>query len=89
MTPDDDEARFRQGDLEARLTGLALILGGVIGLAVVYLLWRFAPAAMPAPPGLPRDLLPLTSPLNCMLPVVAIGSSALVLIGLRKLILGD
>jgi hypothetical protein len=89
MSPGDEPPRSRQEDLEARLTGLALILGGVVGLGVVYLLWLFAPATMPVPPGMPRNLLPLTSPLNCMLPVVAIGSSALVLIGLRKLILGD
>jgi hypothetical protein len=89
MTHRDDPPRSFQDSLEARLTGLALILGGCVGLGIVYLLWLFAPATMPAPPGLPRDLLPLTSPLNCMLPVVGIGSSALVLIGLRKLILGD
>ena len=55
---------------------------------MVYLLWLFAPAAMPAPPGLPRNLLPLASPLNCILPVTVIGSGFLILIGLRKLILG-
>ena len=74
---------------EERLIGLALIVGGMIGFGVVYVLWLYAPAAMPAPPGLPRNLLPLTSPLNCMLPVTVIGSSLLVLIGLKKLALGE
>ena len=44
---------------------------------------------MPVPPGLPRNLLPLVSPLNCILPVTVIGSGLLVLLGIKKLILGD
>jgi hypothetical protein len=74
---------------EDRLIGLGLILAGLIGFGAVYLLWQFAPAAMPAPPGLPRGLLPLASPLNCILPITAVGSSLLVLIGLKRLITGE
>jgi hypothetical protein len=44
---------------------------------------------MPVPPGLPRDLLPIASPLNCVLPIVAIGSSLLVLFGLKRLVIGE
>jgi hypothetical protein len=51
-------------------------------------MWRYAPASMPTPPGLPGNLLPLASPLNCVLPVSLVTSSLLVLIGVRKLILG-
>ena len=75
--------------LNERLVGLGLILGGLVAFAGVYVLWLIAPAAIPAPPGIPRDLLPLTSPVNCILPISAIGASALVLIGLRKLIMGE
>jgi hypothetical protein len=64
-------------------------VGGVLGFGLVYLLWQYAPASMPAPPGLPRGLLPIASPLNCFLPITAIGSSLLVLIGLKRLITGE
>ena len=89
MAPNDDPSEGLSGSAQERLIGLLLILGGVVGFAVVYLLWRYAPAAMPVPPGLPPNLLPLVSPLNCVLPVTAIGSGLLVLLGLRKLILAD
>jgi hypothetical protein len=81
-----DEPPGQQGYAEERLIGLALILGGVLGFGLVYFMWKFAPASMPVPPGLPRNLLPIASPLNCILPITAIGSSLLVLLGLRRLI---
>jgi hypothetical protein len=84
-----DEPRGGSGSGGDRLIGLGIILVGLLGFGVVYLLWQYAPAAMPAPPGLPRGLLPLASPLNCMLPITAIGSSLLVLIGLKRLITGE
>jgi hypothetical protein len=88
--PSPDEPRHSiSGAVQERLIGLAMIVGGIGGFGLVYLLWLYAPTAVPAPPGLPRNLLPLTSPLNCILPVTLIGSSLLVLIGLRKLILAD
>lgn len=77
------------GGAQERLIGLLLMLGGVAGFGVVYLLWLYAPASMPVPPGLPRNLLPIASPLNCVLPMTAVGSSLLVLLGLKKLILAD
>jgi hypothetical protein len=89
MAPNDDRSEGLSGSAQERLIGLLLILGGAVGFGVVYLLWLYAPAAMPAPPGLPRNLLPLASPLNCILPVTVIGSGLLILIGLKKLIVGD
>jgi hypothetical protein len=74
---------------QERLIGLALIVGGVLAFGVVYVLWRYPLTVIPAPPGLPRDLLPLTSPINCILPMSAVGASALVLLGLRKLFFGS
>jgi hypothetical protein len=88
VIPDDQPPRWEGASLGERLFGLVLILGGVLGFGLVYLMWMYAPAAMPAPPGLPRGLLPIASPLNCILPITAIGSSLLVLLGLRRLILG-
>ena len=85
--PASDDRRSEA--LHERLVGLGLILGGLLAFAAVYVLWLLTPAAIPAPPGIPRDLLPLTSPVNCILPISAIGASALVLIGLRKTIMGE
>ena len=89
MPPHDEPNEGLSGSAQERLIGLLLILGGVAGFGVVYVLWLYAPASMPVPPGLPRNLLPLISPLNCVLPMTLVGSSVLVLIGFRKLILGD
>ena len=89
MAPDDDRFEGLSNSAQERLIGLLLIVGGVVGFGVVYLLWLYAPATIPAPPGLPRNLLPLTSPLNCILPITVIGSGLLVLIGFKKLIVGD
>jgi hypothetical protein len=89
MAPPEDPHSGLSDAVQERLIGLALIACGVLGFGVVYVLWRYAPAAMPAPPGLPRTLLPLLSPLNCMLPVTAVGAGLLVLVGLRKLILAN
>ena len=89
MARNDGPSGGLSDSAQERLIGLVLILGGAVGFGVVYLLWLYAPASMPVPPGLPRNLLPLASPLNCILPVTVIGSGLLVLIGLRKLILAD
>jgi hypothetical protein len=89
MSPRDDPNSGLSGGAQERLTGLLMIVGGVAGFGAVYLLWLYAPAAMPVPPGLPRHLLPLASPLNCVLPLTLIGSCLLVVIGLKKLILAD
>jgi hypothetical protein len=89
MSPHDDPNHGLPSGAKERLIGLALIVGGVVGFGVIFVMWQYAPASMPAPPGLPRNLLPLTSPLNCMLPISVIGSSLLVLMGLKKLVFGE
>jgi hypothetical protein len=89
VTPHDESRNSFQDSLGERLIGLGMILGGLLGFGLVYLMWRFAPAAMPVPAGLPRDLLPIASPLNCVLPIVAIGSSLLVMLGLKRLVVGE
>ena len=89
MIPRDEPPGRFDASLGDRLIGLGMILGGLLGFGLVYLMWLYAPASMPVPPGLPRNLLPIASPLNCVLPLTAIGSSLLVLIGLKRLILGE
>lgn len=89
MRQEGDPARRTPSTLPERLAGLGLILLGLVGFGLVYLLWFVAPAAMPAPPGLPRPMLPLLSPLTCALPVMAIASVALIFVGLRKLVLAE
>lgn len=89
MTPPNQSGDGYRPEVGDRLIGLGLILAGLIGFGAVYLMWHFAPASMPVPPGLPRNLLPLASPLNCILPITAVGSSLLVLIGLKRLMTGE
>ncbi|MFN8637756.1 MAG: hypothetical protein U0893_28215 [Chloroflexota bacterium] len=89
MKPEDQLPGWERAHAGERLIGLGLILLGVLCFGLVYLLWRYAPALMPAPANLPRTLLPIASPLNCMLPVAAITASVLVLIGIRRVIFPD
>jgi hypothetical protein len=89
MAPNDDRFDGLSSSAQERLIGLLLILGGVVGFGVVYLLSLYAPASMPAPPGLPRSVLPIISPMTCLLPITAIGSCLLVLIGLKRLVIGE
>jgi len=89
MVPRDDRDAGLSGGAQERLVGVLMIIGGVTGFGAVYLLWLYAPSMMPVPPGLPSNLLPLASPLNCILPGTAIGSCLLVVVGLRKLVFAD
>jgi len=89
MKPGGELPGWDRANAGERLTGAGLILLGLIGFGAVYLLWQYAPASMPVPAGMPRTLLPLASPLNCVLPITAIGASLLVLVGLKRLILPD
>ena len=89
MSADRGPHDARSDTLHERLVGLGLIFGGMLAFGGVYLIWQLAPVSIPVPPGIPRDLLPLTSPVNCILPISAIGASALVLVGMRKVILGE
>jgi uncharacterized protein YjeT (DUF2065 family) len=78
--------------LRERLVGLGLILAGLASMSVVYWFWQhrgemmFAP---PAPPGLPRTMAPMSSPLDCLMPFTALGTTALVVEGFRRLLFPD
>ena len=43
MTPDDQPSVGFRDSLGDRLIGLALIVGGLLGFGLVYLLWLYAP----------------------------------------------
>ncbi len=73
-------------DLHERLrSGCGLIVGGIVSMGVAYLFWLFVPLTVPVPAGMPSGFVPLASPIACMIPVIAVLSAVLVLLGLRKL----
>jgi len=75
--------------LEERLQGLGVILLGLIGLAVVYgIATGILPSGLPPPPQ-PRGLLVQVPTLNaaaCFMPLMAIGSLACLVVGIRRVI---
>jgi hypothetical protein len=89
MTPHDElpPSSYGRADLQERLTGCGLIVGGLVGMSVAFLLWRFAPLSVPVPPGIPAGFMPLASPIACMIPLIAVLAAGLVMLGLRKLVM--
>jgi hypothetical protein len=79
---------YRAGwQLEERLQGVGVILLGLIGLAVVYGIYTgVLPSGLPAPPQ-PRGLLvqvPTINAVACVMPLMAIGSVACLVVGVRR-----
>jgi hypothetical protein len=72
-----------------RLVGLGLIALGMIGFGLVYLFWKIGPLMPAAPANMPRGLMPMLSPIACMVPMISLGSCGLVLLGLRRLLFPD
>jgi hypothetical protein len=90
MTPHDDPSPgFRRAELQERLWGCGLIVGGFVGMGVAFLLWRVLPLTAPVPPGMPSSFAPLLSPVTCMIPMIAVLAAGLVLLGLKKLVSPD
>lgn len=90
MTPRDEPPHSaRGGDAEERLAGCGLILGGLIGMGIAVLFWQFGHTTLAAPTGMPAGFMAIASPMACMIPIMAMVSSGLVLLGLRKLITGE
>jgi hypothetical protein len=90
VTPRDELPHGHQrADAEDRLIGCGLILGGLVGMGIAVLFWQFGQTTLAAPPGMPAGFMPMASPLACMIPIMAVLSSGLVLIGLRKLLTGE
>jgi hypothetical protein len=81
---------YRPGwQLEERLQGVGVILLGLVGLAVVYGTYTgVLPSGLPPPP-LPRGVLvqvPVYNAALCFMPLLAIGSVALIVVGLRRVL---
>lgn len=97
MEPPPDGRRWRdrraapaRATLGDRLVGLGVIAFGLLGLGVAMLLMQSEQLLRPpTPPGLPAELMPLTSPLRCFVPIIALGSLGLIFVGLRRLITGE
>jgi hypothetical protein len=77
--------------LRERLQGLLLIVAGCVALLLVHLAQQagWFQLRPPTPPGLRPELLPVITPLSCLLPMVALGGLGLCLVGLKKLFAPD
>jgi hypothetical protein len=75
--------------LEERLQGLGVIVLGVVGLLVVYGIYTgVLPSGLPPPPQ-PRGVLvqvPVFNAAACFMPLLAIGSVALIVVGFRRVL---
>jgi hypothetical protein len=81
---------YRAGwQLEERLQGFGAILLGVVGLLVVYGTYTgVLPSGLPPPPQ-PRGVLvqvPVVNAAACFMPLLAIGSVALIVVGFRRVL---
>jgi hypothetical protein len=82
---------YRPGlQLEERLQGLGAMLLGVVGLLVVYGIYTgFLPSGLPPPPPPPKGVLvqvPVVNAAACFIPLMAIGSVGLIVIGFRRVL---
>jgi len=81
---------YRPGwQIEERLQGLGVILLGVVGLAVVYgISTGLLPSGLPPPPQPPGVLvqLPVYNAAACFMPLMAIGSVGLIVVGFRRVL---
>lgn len=79
--------------LRERLVGLLLIAAGLASMGVVYWFWQHRTEIIPQPPvpppGLPRGMMPMLSPLDCVVPIAALGATALTIEGFRRLVSPD
>ncbi|HEX8966279.1 MAG TPA: hypothetical protein VF937_00260 [Chloroflexota bacterium] len=81
---------YRAGwQIAERLQGLGVIVLGVLGLLVVYGIYTgILPSGLPPPPQ-PRGVLvqvPVFNAAACFMPLMAISSVALIVVGFRRLI---
>jgi hypothetical protein len=73
--------------LEERLQALGVMLLGLVGLWVAYAIFSgILPAGLPPPQPPPGVLVPVFNPMQCLVPIMALGSVALVLVGARRFI---
>jgi hypothetical protein len=82
---------YRPGwQLEERLQGLGAIVLGLVGLLVVYGIYSgILPSGLPPPPAPPKGVLvqvPVVSAAACFVPLMTIGSVALIVVGFRRVL---
>jgi hypothetical protein len=81
---------YRAGwQIEERLQGLGVIFLGLVGLAVVYgITTGLLPSGLPPPAPPPGVLvqLPVLNAAACFMPLMAIGSVGLIVVGFRRLL---
>jgi hypothetical protein len=72
------------------LQGLGAVVLGLVGLLVVYGIYTgFLPSGMPPPPAPPPGVMvqvPMLNGVACLMPLMAIGSVALIVVGLRRVV---
>lgn len=84
-------AGYRPGwQLEERLQGLGASALGIVGLLVVYGIYTgILPSGLPPPPPPPPGVLvqvPVINAAACFTPLLTIGSLALIVVGLRRVV---
>jgi hypothetical protein len=76
--------------LEERLQGLGAVLLGLVGLLVVYGIYTgFLPSGLPPPPAPPPGVLvqlPVINAAAFFMPLMTIGSVALIAVGFRRVL---
>jgi len=81
---------YRPGlQLVDRLQGVGAVLLGMFGLWVAYLMFAgVLPVGLPPPAPPPGVLVqvPLMNPAQCVVPLISVGSIALVIVGFRRVI---
>jgi hypothetical protein len=88
--PKEKPSGYRPGwQIAERLQGVGVILLGVVGLLVVYGTYTgVLPSGLPPPPQ-PRGVLvqvPVVNAAACFMPLLAIGSVALIVVGFRRVL---
>ncbi|MDQ6671394.1 MAG: hypothetical protein M3069_11705 [Chloroflexota bacterium] len=88
--PKERPSGYRPGwQLGDRLQGLGVVALGLVGLLVVYATYAgVLPSGLPPPPQ-PRGLLvqvPIVNAATCVMPLLAIGSVALIVVGFRRVL---
>jgi hypothetical protein len=75
--------------LEERMQGLGVVVLGLVGLLVVYGVYTgFLPSGLPPPPPPPKGVLvqiPVVNAAACFMPLLAIGSVALMFVGTKRI----
>jgi hypothetical protein len=89
--PRQPEGYKRSFEWQSRFVGLLLVLFGLAGMALVYVMFQAgglpgAPAPPAPPPGLNGLPVPsLISVSGCLVPLLTIGSVGLIILGLRRI----